>query len=42
MQDRLKNCKDCPYTKCLGRVSYDFSICPVEKKKQELLKEDNT
>lgn len=33
----IKNCKDCIYTKCIYRVDYDFSVCPVEEKKQEIL-----
>lgn len=31
----VKNCKNCPYTKCVMKVDYDFDICPVEKKKRE-------
>lgn len=36
----IKNCKDCPYSKCLSKVDYDFSICPVEEKKGKLEKVD--
>lgn len=36
----IKNCKDCPYTKCLYKADGDFEICPVEKKKKELEKVD--
>ncbi len=33
----IKNCKDCPYnSKCLFKIDQDFSICPVENRKEEL------
>lgn len=37
----IKNCKNCPYIKCLARVDNDFTICPVEQRKQELLNVGN-
>ena len=36
----IKNCKDCPYSKCLSKTDKDFDICPVEKRKQEFEKVD--
>ncbi|MFL0168309.1 hypothetical protein [Candidatus Clostridium helianthi] len=36
----IKNCKYCPYMKCLLRTDQDFSICPVEAKKRESEKAD--
>lgn len=36
----IKNCKDCPYSKCLFRIENDFTICPVEEKKEDLVKVD--
>ena len=38
---KLKTCKDCPYTKCGYKVEHNFSICPVEARKQVLIKNDN-
>lgn len=37
---KLKNCKDCPYVKCLYKTDEEFEICPVEKKKQELIENE--
>lgn len=37
----MKNCKKCPFDKCLFRTGQNFNICPVENKKQGLIKEDN-
>lgn len=34
----IKNCKDCPYDKCLFKIDDDFDRCPVEVKKKELEK----
>lgn len=37
---KQKNCKNCPYEKCLYRTDDDFEICPFEKKKQELIEKE--
>lgn len=34
----IKNCKDCIYIKCIYRVDYDFSVCPVEEKNKKFQK----
>jgi len=25
----VKNCRNCPYLKCVMRTSIDFKVCPV-------------
>jgi hypothetical protein len=36
----LKNCNDCTFKKCLYKTDEKFEICPVEKKKQELIEKE--
>ncbi len=35
----MKNCNECPFDKCLFKTEKDSDICPVERKKQGLIKE---